>query len=113
MIKLKKLIKESDIPIYLDRHGSFPNRPKEVRFTGKTGEEDYNQHMGFDASLPDDFKMPIKQREKVRELLRQGYIISGYSKVINFPENQREISMMFKKEYRTEYVDILPNGKIS
>jgi hypothetical protein len=104
-----RLVKETDEPsIYIDRHGSMPDRPKSIRFTNP---EDYNDHMGFDANLPDDVEVPPKQILKVRELMKQGYKVSGHAK---WPENPRQIEIMMTLHTRTgsRYADVTPNGEV-
>ena len=111
---LKQLVKECIKEVIretfaLDRHGSLPSRPKSIRFKKP---EDYNQHMGFDAALPDDVEVPKEQIETVEQLLAQGYIISGHSKI---PDNPRQVEIMMTLRTRTgsRYADILPDGKIA
>ena len=103
---IKEVMEES---FALDRHGSLPSRPKSVRFDKP---EDYNQHMGFDASLPDDVEIPQEQQETVEKLLKNGFVISGHSKM---PDNPRQVEIMMTFHTRTgsRYADVLPNGKIA
>jgi hypothetical protein len=99
---------ESD-PIFLDRHGSMPNRPKSVRFKKK---EDYNDHMGFEASLPDDAVVPKEQIATIRKLMQQGYVVTGHSKWPDHPRHV-EILMTLKTNTSSRYADIGPDGKIA
>lgn len=101
----EKILKENE-GFHLDRFGSHPDRPKAARFKNK---EDYNSHMGFDASLPDDLDIPEIQRKKVEELIKQGFKVNGYSRIPY--ENQVEI-MMGKKvgTGTTHYKDVFPDG---
>ena len=103
---IEEVLKET---FALDRHGSLPSRPKAIRFKNP---EDYNQHMGFDAALPDDVEVPIEQQKTVETLLDQGYIISGHSKM---PDNPRqvEIMMTFRTRTGSRYADVLPDGKVA
>jgi hypothetical protein len=102
-----KLVKENS-PIVIDRHGSMSNRPTDVRFKKP---DDYNNHMGFDAALPDDVSVPPEQIETVQKLIRQGYKITGHTKMPDDPK-QVEILMTRKIGTRSEYADVAPNGKV-
>ena len=110
MIKLKLLIKEIDEPIYIDRHGSLPLRPKGAKFKDP---EDYNAHMGFDAALTGEETLPPEQILTVRKLMAQGFKVTGHSKM---PDNPNQFEVMMTKRTKTggsEYRDVLPNGQIT
>jgi len=75
-----KLVKENtDEPdINIDRHGSLPDRPAGARFTGPSGAEKYNDHMGFDNALSGDEEYPPAQLKSIRTLMKLGWKISGH-----------------------------------
>lgn len=104
--KLKN--ENDDMPIYIDRHGSLPDRPKDIKFKKA---DDYNKHMGFDAELPSDLDISPEQIVTVKRLMKRGYQITGHSK---WPDNpkQIEILMTLKTGTGSIYADIAPNGKI-
>ena len=95
-------------PMFIDRHGSLPHRDKSVRFPTP---DKYNDHMGFDASLPDDLIVPPEQEKKVRELMKQGYKITGHAKIPDNPK-QIEILMTLYTKTGSEYADVQPSGEI-
>jgi len=110
----EKVLKENE-GFHLDRFGSHPDRPKDVRFKNK---EDYNSHMGFDASLPDDLDVPEIQRKKVEELIKQGFKVRGHSKLTGvepFKDNQVEIMLSRTggpntSRFGIETKDVFPDG---
>lgn len=112
--QLKKIIIQCINEVYLDRHGSSPNRPKSVRFTGDGGEEKYNDHMGFDASIPDDVFVPEDQIKSVKKLLDMGFVVTGHA---NWPfgeDGKKYIEILMTKRTPTGgsmYRDVDPKGK--
>lgn len=103
---IKKLV-ETDVPINIDRHGSFPSRPEGARFDKP---EDYNDHMGFDAALTGDESYPEAQQRQVRLLMAQGYQVSGHSKI---PGGGVEVLMTLRTRTGSRYADVQPDGRIS
>ena len=110
---LKEIIKQCISETYLDRHGSLPDRPKEVRFTGDTGEEDYNNHMGFDAAISDDVVLTEKQKQAIIMSKKEGYKITGHSNWMERgPNGEKYIEVLMTKRTNTgsRYRDINPYG---
>jgi hypothetical protein len=106
-----KLLKENEneeTPIYIDRHGSMPDRPKDIKF--KTP-EDYSDHMGFDAALPDDVSVSPEQIKTVKALMKKGYKITGHSKWGDDP-TKIEILMTLHTRTGSRFADVAPDGKI-
>jgi hypothetical protein len=94
-------------PVFIDRHGSLPNRPKSVQFNTP---DEYNDHMGFDASLPDDLMVTPEQKKTVKELMKQGYKITGHAKMTD-NSKQIEILMTLHTKTGSRYADVQPSGK--
>lgn len=105
----KFVLNESTDPIYLDRHGSLPSRPKGARF--KTP-DDYNQHMGFDAAIPDDVIISPEQIKGVRSLLRKGYVVTGHAKWVD-DDKKIEILLKKTKRGRTVPAEVWPDGTVN
>ena len=95
-------------PIHIDRHGSMPDRPKDARFEKP---DDYNDHMGFDAALPDDLSVSPEQIKTIKDLMTKGYRITGHSKWMDNPK-QVEILMTLKTRTGSRYADVAPDGRI-
>ena len=104
--QFKLRLEVEDKPIFIDRHGSFPNRPKSVRFKHP---EDYNDHMGFDAALTGAETYPPEQIKSVRELMKQGFKVTGHSKIPG--GNAVEILMTLNTRTGSQYRDVQPDGK--
>ena len=102
-----KLVIENSFSI--DRIGSLPHRPEAVRFKKS---DDYNDHMGFDAALPDGVMVTPEQEKTVKELMKQGYKITGHAKMPD-DTNKIEIQMTLRTKTGSRYADIQPSGLLA